>query len=134
MLKYKYDLHYHFSIKFTPLSFLMNWKFFFKNKTNYWDSKLASNLITDTSCPKSKEPQTLFNKGHFCQCVNCYICFFRHPINKAVRDFFFFLEFQPMTSAPDDNSLSSDQDTNQFLMYVEIELQISYTTIRDFIS
>ena len=35
-----------------------------------------------------------------------------------------------MASAPDDNSLSSDQDTNQFLMYVEIELQISYTTIK----
>ena len=31
--------------------------------------------------------------------------------------FFFFLrEFQPMASAPDDSSLSSDQDTNQFLV------------------
>ena len=32
---------------------------------------------------------------------------------------FFFWEFQTMTSAPDDpdnNSLSSDQDTNQFLV------------------
>ena len=33
--------------------------------------------------------------------------------------FFFFFkrerEFQPMASAPDDSSLSSDQDTNQFL-------------------
>ena len=27
-----------------------------------------------------------------------------------------FREFQPMTSAPDDNSLSSDQDINQFLV------------------
>ena len=29
---------------------------------------------------------------------------------------FFFREFQLMTSAPDDNSLSLDQDTNQFLV------------------
>ena len=29
---------------------------------------------------------------------------------------FFFKEFQPMASTPDDSSLSSDQDTNQFLM------------------
>ena len=36
-----------------------------------------------------------------------------------------------MTFAPDDNSLSSDQDTNQFLVLVGIELQISYTTIKD---
>ena len=28
--------------------------------------------------------------------------------------FFFFKEFQPIVSAPDDSSLSSDQDTNQF--------------------
>lgn len=39
-----------------------------------------------------------------------------------------------MTSAPDDNFLSSNQDTNQFLVYVEIESQISYTTIKDFTS
>ena len=31
-----------------------------------------------------------------------------------------------------DNSLSSDQDINQFLIYMRIESQISYTTIRDF--
>ena len=37
-----------------------------------------------------------------------------------------------MTSALDDSSLSSDQDTNQFLVQVEIEPQISYTIIRDF--
>ena len=30
--------------------------------------------------------------------------------------FFFFLEFQPMTSIPSDSSLSLDQDTNQFLV------------------
>ena len=39
-----------------------------------------------------------------------------------------------MTSVPDDNSLSSDQDTNQFLVYTKIELQISYSTIRDFMN
>ena len=32
-----------------------------------------------------------------------------------IYSFFFFLEFQPMTSTPNDNSLLSDQDTNQFL-------------------
>ena len=37
-------------------------------------------------------------------------------------------------SASDDNSLSSDQDTNQFLVQTEIEPQISYTIIRDFIN
>ena len=30
--------------------------------------------------------------------------------------FFFKKEFQPMTSAPNDISLSSDQDTNQFFI------------------
>ena len=39
-----------------------------------------------------------------------------------------------MASAPDDSSLSSDQDINQFLVYAGIEPQISYTTIRDFTS
>ena len=39
-----------------------------------------------------------------------------------------------MASAPDDSSLSSDQDTNQFLVEAGIESQISYTTIRDFTS
>ena len=39
-----------------------------------------------------------------------------------------------MVSAYDDSSLSLDQDTNQFLVEAEIEPQISYTTIRDFIS
>ena len=29
---------------------------------------------------------------------------------------FFLREFQPMTSTPRDSSLSSDQDTNQFLV------------------
>ena len=48
--------------------------------------------------------------------------------------FFFLREFQPMASAPDDSSLSSDQDTNQFLVEAGIESQISYTTIRDFTS
>ena len=43
-------------------------------------------------------------------------------------------ELQLMASAFDNNSLLSDQDINQFLVYVEIELQISYTTIRDFTS
>ena len=37
-----------------------------------------------------------------------------------------------MTSAPDDSFLSSDQNTNKFLVYAEIEPQISYTIIRDF--
>ena len=48
--------------------------------------------------------------------------------------FIFFREFQLRTSTPDDNSLSSDQDTNQFLVYEGIESQISYIIIRDFTS
>ena len=39
-----------------------------------------------------------------------------------------------MTFIFKDNFLSSDQDTNQFLVYMRIESQISYTTIRDFTS
>ena len=36
-----------------------------------------------------------------------------------IEVFFFFLrEFQPMVSTSDDNSLLSDQDTNQFLVYM----------------
>ena len=37
-----------------------------------------------------------------------------------------------MKYAYNDNSLSSNQDTNRFLVYVGIEPQISYSTIRDF--
>ena len=39
-----------------------------------------------------------------------------------------------MTSAHNDSSSLSDQDTNQFLVYIRIEFQISYTTIRNFTS
>ena len=39
-----------------------------------------------------------------------------------------------MMSAPDNNSLLSDQDTNKFLVLTGIEPQISYTTIKDFTS
>ena len=37
-----------------------------------------------------------------------------------------------MASVPDNSFLSSDQDINQFLVKAEIELQISYTTIKNF--
>ena len=37
------------------------------------------------------------------------------PRYKAVFFFFFWREFQPMASTPDDSSLSSDQDTNAYL-------------------
>ena len=37
-----------------------------------------------------------------------------------------------MAFAPDNSSLSSDQDTNRFLVQAEIELQISYSTIKEF--
>ena len=39
-----------------------------------------------------------------------------------------------MTFVPDDISLSSNQNTNQFLVQVRIESQISYSIIKDFIS
>ena len=39
-----------------------------------------------------------------------------HDVNATIFFFFFEREFQPMVSVPDDSSLSSDQDTNQFLM------------------
>ena len=46
-------------------------KFLYKSKTNYKESKLASNLITDTRqgkpLSKSKEAYTLFNKDNFAQ-------------------------------------------------------------------
>ena len=37
-----------------------------------------------------------------------------------------------MTSVSGDNFLLLEQDINQFLMYIIIESQISYSTIRDF--
>ena len=46
---------------------------------------------------------------------------------KIITFFFLEREFQPMASALDDSSLSSDQDTNQFLVQAGIEPQISYT-------
>ena len=39
-----------------------------------------------------------------------------------------------MTSTPNDSSLSSNQDIDWFLVYMGIEPQISYSTIRDFTS
>ena len=44
----------------------------------------------------------------------------------------FFKEFQLMAFAFDDNFLSSNQDTNRFLVLARIEPQISFSTIRDF--
>ena len=60
----------------------------------------------------------------------------KEPYNKFTNwsfFFFFFKKFQHITSTSDDSSLLSNQDTNQFLVYVRIEPQISYSTIRDFI-
>ena len=37
-------------------------------------------------------------------------------------------------STLNNNSLSLNQNTNQFLLLVKIELQISYSTIRNFIN
>ena len=54
--------------------------------------------------------------------------------------FLFFLfwkslrRFQLMVFAYDNRELSSNRDTNWFLMYAGIELQISYSTIKDFIN
>ena len=45
---------------------------------------------------------------------------------------YFLKEFQLMASAPDDNYLSLDEDINRFLVQAGIELQISYSIIRDF--
>ena len=42
--------------------------------------------------------------------------------------------YQPITSILDHNSLSSNQKTNRFLVYAEIESQIFYSTIKDFTS
>ena len=40
-----------------------------------------------------------------------------HCFERKELIFFFFLrEFQPMASAPDDSSLSSNKDTDQFFM------------------
>ena len=36
--------------------------------------------------------------------------------------FFLFFYFLPMASAPDDNSLSSDQNTNKFLVAVDVDV------------
>ena len=69
----------------------------------------------------------LFNVGIGLAKFSIQVTWPNHIINS-----FFFREFQPMTSALDDSSLSSDQDTNQFLVQAEIEPQISYTIIRDF--
>ena len=35
-------------------------------------------------------------------------------------------------SVPNNNFLSSDQNTNRFLVLAEIEFKISYSTIKDF--
>ena len=40
----------------------------------------------------------------------------KYGVRFMVNFFFFFLEFQPIASTFDDSSLSSDQDTNQFLV------------------
>ena len=36
--------------------------------------------------PKIKRTIYIVQLRPLCQCVNCYICFFRNPINRAVRD------------------------------------------------
>ena len=61
--------------------------------------------------------------------------FFNISIIKDLRLFFFIFlrEFQPMTSASNNSFLLLDQDINRFLVQAGIELQISYSTIRDLI-
>ena len=55
--------------------------------------------------------------------------------NKILFFFFFFeRELKLIASTPNYNSLSLYRNTNQFLMQAKIELQISYSTIRDFIN
>ena len=46
------------------------------------------------------------------------ICYIKHCMLKYHHEFFFFFEreLQPMTSIPNDNFLSSNQDTNEFLV------------------
>ena len=51
------------------------------------------------SCMVHKELSLTKNIIYYCLC-----------------EYVFFREFQPMASALNDSSLSSDQDTNQFLM------------------
>ena len=47
----------------------------------------------------------------------CGINDLKDEVDKWVlSDFFFYREFQPMASVHDDNSLSSDQNTSQFLV------------------
>ena len=41
---------------------------------------------------------------------------FSHVLSLNFEAFMIFREFQPMVFAPDDSSLSSYQDTNQFLV------------------
>ena len=53
--------------------------------------------------------------------INDLFLLFIYAIDEVEKwilsDFFFFLrKFQPMASVHDDNSLSSDQNTNQFLV------------------
>ena len=43
----------------------------------------------------------------------------------VVKSFFFLRKIQPMLFAHDDSILLSDQDTNQFLVWAVIKLQIS---------
>ena len=50
-------------------------------------------------------------------------------------NFFFFFPFlREFQTTPNDSFLLLDQDTNRFLVQARIELQISYSIIRDFTS
>ena len=57
-------------------------------------------------------------------------------LNKKMNTYNYFFErvFQLIAFTPDDSSLLLGQDTNQFLVLVKIEPQISYTIIKDFTS
>ena len=52
--------------------------------------------------------------------INDLFLLFIYAIDEVEKwilsDFFFLRKFQPMASVHDDNSLSSDQNTNQFLV------------------
>ena len=52
-----------------------------------------------------------------CKLYNLYIYSYREKKKKKkIHCFFFFKEFQPIKSILDDSLLSSNEDTNQFLM------------------
>ena len=96
------------------------------NDVTTWKFKGCCNLHVE----KKKKKKKKLNIGNLETCCSQFL--WMEQILLHSKYIYFFRELQFMTSVFYDSFLSSDQNTNRFLMQAKMKFQISYLIIRDF--